>query len=63
MPAVSPAGITSCGQLLIGRSSYSKQQEGLVPWVLNGEVGKKGESPWQVGERTECHLRCSAEGG
>lgn len=58
-----PAGITSCGQLLIARSSYSKRQEGLVPWVLGGQIGKKGESPWQVGEQTKCHLRSSAEGG
>ncbi|XP_077471922.1 vitamin K-dependent protein C [Stigmatopora argus] len=41
-------GRSSCGQLLIGRSSYTRQLEGLTPWVVNGEVGKKGESPWQV---------------
>lgn len=23
--------------------------DGLMPWVVGGEVGKKGESPWQVG--------------
>lgn len=28
-----------------------------MPWVLGGEVGKKGESPWQVGEQTKSHLR------
>lgn len=41
---------SSCGQLLISRSSYSEPQEkvGLQPWVVGGEVGKKGESPWQV---------------
>lgn len=44
----SPAGAASCGQLLISRSSYTKQMDGLLPWVLGGEVGKKGESPWQV---------------
>lgn len=48
--AFPPAGGTSCGQLLISRSSYSKKHEGLMPWVLGGEVGTKGESPWQVGE-------------
>ncbi|XP_077412111.1 vitamin K-dependent protein C [Vanacampus margaritifer] len=41
-------GPSSCGQLLIGRSSYSKPMDGLMPWMVGGEVGKKGESPWQV---------------
>lgn len=22
--------------------------DGLLPWMVGGEVGKKGESPWQV---------------
>lgn len=56
-------GDSSCGQLLISRSSYSKKHEGLMPWVLGGEVGNKGESPWQVGEQIQCHLRSSADEG
>uniref|UniRef100_A0A3Q4B868 Vitamin K-dependent protein C n=1 Tax=Mola mola TaxID=94237 RepID=A0A3Q4B868_MOLML len=43
-----PKGASSCGQLLISRSSYTKRMDGLLPWMLGGEVGKKGESPWQV---------------
>ncbi|XP_029686773.1 vitamin K-dependent protein C [Takifugu rubripes] len=43
-----PKGPSSCGQLLIGRSSYTKSIDGLLPWMVGGEVGKKGESPWQV---------------
>uniref|UniRef100_UPI0037E7D693 vitamin K-dependent protein C-like n=1 Tax=Semicossyphus pulcher TaxID=241346 RepID=UPI0037E7D693 len=43
-----PKGLSSCGQLLISRSSYSKPMDGLLPWMVGGEVGKKGESPWQV---------------
>ncbi|XP_072298007.1 vitamin K-dependent protein C [Eucyclogobius newberryi] len=43
-----PTGRSSCGQLLISRSSYSERVTGLQPWVIGGEVGKKGESPWQV---------------
>lgn len=43
-----PTSFSSCGQLLISRSSYSKPVVGLMPWVVGGEVGKKGESPWQV---------------
>ncbi|KAK0154445.1 Vitamin K-dependent protein C [Merluccius polli] len=43
-----PTGRSSCGQLLIARSSYSGPIQGLQPWVMGGEVGKKGESPWQV---------------
>ncbi|KAG7265918.1 hypothetical protein CRUP_014060 [Coryphaenoides rupestris] len=41
-------GTSSCGQLLISRSSYSAPIQGLQPWMLGGEVGKKGESPWQA---------------
>ncbi|XP_034073653.1 vitamin K-dependent protein C [Gymnodraco acuticeps] len=44
----SPIGPSSCGQLLISRSSYTKPMDGLLPWMVGGEVGKKGESPWQV---------------
>lgn len=43
-----PKGSSSCGQLLISRSSYSQPMEGPQPWMVGGEVGKKGESPWQV---------------
>ncbi|KAI3374538.1 hypothetical protein L3Q82_021118, partial [Scortum barcoo] len=43
-----PKGSSTCGQLLIGRSSYTKPRDGLLPWMVGGEVGKKGESPWQV---------------
>uniref|UniRef100_A0A672G0H2 Vitamin K-dependent protein C n=2 Tax=Salarias fasciatus TaxID=181472 RepID=A0A672G0H2_SALFA len=43
-----PKGSSSCGQLLIGRSSYTKPMDGLLPWMVGGEVGKKGESPWQA---------------
>ncbi|XP_017297086.1 vitamin K-dependent protein C [Kryptolebias marmoratus] len=43
-----PKGSSSCGQLLIDRSEYARPMEGLMPWMIGGEVGKKGESPWQV---------------
>ncbi|XP_053185487.1 vitamin K-dependent protein C [Scomber japonicus] len=43
-----PKGGSSCGRLLIGRSSYTQPRDGLLPWMVGGEVGKKGESPWQV---------------
>ncbi|XP_047445344.1 vitamin K-dependent protein C-like [Mugil cephalus] len=43
-----PNGSASCGRLLINRSSYTKPMDGLLPWMVGGEVGKKGESPWQV---------------
>ncbi|XP_074545141.1 vitamin K-dependent protein C-like [Halichoeres trimaculatus] len=43
-----PKGSSSCGQLLIHRSSYSEPVDGIMPWAVGGEVGKKGESPWQV---------------
>ncbi|CAJ1073065.1 vitamin K-dependent protein C [Xyrichtys novacula] len=41
-------GRLSCGQLLIYRSSYSGPIVGPMPWTVGGEVGKRGESPWQV---------------
>ncbi|MEQ2254691.1 hypothetical protein ILYODFUR_006185 [Ilyodon furcidens] len=44
----SPTRTSSCGQILINRSEYSKAVDGLLPWTVGGEVGKKGESPWQV---------------
>ncbi|KAM3605143.1 uncharacterized protein V6R79_021365 [Siganus canaliculatus] len=43
-----PIGRSSCGQLLIDRTPYSVPSDGLMPWMIGGEVGKKGESPWQV---------------
>ncbi|CAL8325635.1 unnamed protein product [Arctogadus glacialis] len=43
-----PISRASCGQLLLSRSSYSGPMVGLTPWVSGGEVGKKGESPWQA---------------
>lgn len=44
-----PRGSTSCGQLLINRSEYvNPPMKGPMPWTVGGEVGKKGESPWQV---------------
>ncbi|XP_075339020.1 vitamin K-dependent protein C [Odontesthes bonariensis] len=43
-----PKRTSSCGQLLISRSEYSKPIDGLLPWMVGGEVGKKGESPWQA---------------
>ncbi|XP_072219522.1 vitamin K-dependent protein C [Leuresthes tenuis] len=43
-----PKRSSSCGQLLISRSEYSEPLDGLLPWMIGGEVGKKGESPWQV---------------
>lgn len=45
------AGTSSCGQILIDRSEYSEPVDGLLPWTLGGEVGKKGENPWQVTEQ------------
>jgi len=40
----------SCGQIRIVKSFYkNKPLVGLQPWVVGGTVGKKGESPWQVG--------------
>ncbi|XP_017351041.1 vitamin K-dependent protein C isoform X1 [Ictalurus punctatus] len=44
-----PKNQQSCGQILISRSFYStKSFKGLQPWLYGGEVGKKGESPWQA---------------
>uniref|UniRef100_A0A8C2X179 Vitamin K-dependent protein C n=1 Tax=Cyclopterus lumpus TaxID=8103 RepID=A0A8C2X179_CYCLU len=43
-----PKGLSSCGRLLINRSSFTKPRDGLLPWMVGGEVGKKGESPWQA---------------
>ncbi|KAM9718521.1 LOW QUALITY PROTEIN: vitamin K-dependent protein C [Menidia menidia] len=43
-----PRSSSSCGQLLIDRSEYSGPIDGLMPWLIGGEVGRKGESPWQV---------------
>ncbi|XP_075993694.1 vitamin K-dependent protein C [Genypterus blacodes] len=43
-----PKGRSSCGQLLVSKTSYTKPMDGLMPWMVGGEVGKKGESPWQA---------------
>ncbi|XP_058275061.1 vitamin K-dependent protein C-like isoform X1 [Hemibagrus wyckioides] len=44
-----PKNEQSCGQILIAKSSYSsKPFVGLQPWIMGGEVGKRGESPWQA---------------
>ncbi|XP_061097082.1 vitamin K-dependent protein C [Conger conger] len=42
-----PSGEYSCGQLAAPRVA-DKPILGLQPWLVGGEVGKKGESPWQV---------------
>ncbi|XP_067109254.1 vitamin K-dependent protein C [Osmerus mordax] len=44
----SPIDDNSCGQLLTEKNSYSGPIIGLLPWLMGGEVGKKGESPWQA---------------
>uniref|UniRef100_A0A8C9SUC1 Vitamin K-dependent protein C n=1 Tax=Scleropages formosus TaxID=113540 RepID=A0A8C9SUC1_SCLFO len=38
----------ACGQLPVTKSSDNKAFKTLQPWLVGGEVGKKGESPWQV---------------
>ncbi|XP_026802088.3 vitamin K-dependent protein C [Pangasianodon hypophthalmus] len=44
-----PKNQQSCGQILITKSFYgTKPIEGLRPWLMGGEVGKRGESPWQA---------------
>ncbi|XP_036412650.1 vitamin K-dependent protein C-like isoform X2 [Colossoma macropomum] len=44
-----PKNQDSCGQILIAKSAYStKPRPILQPWLVGGEVGKKGESPWQA---------------
>ncbi|KAF5902906.1 vitamin K-dependent protein C-like [Clarias magur] len=44
-----PKNLESCGQILIAKSSYQpKPLKGPQPWVIGGEVGKRGESPWQA---------------
>ncbi|XP_017351038.1 vitamin K-dependent protein C [Ictalurus punctatus] len=44
-----PKNQQSCGQILIAKSFYRpKPIEGLQPWLVGGEVGKRGESPWQA---------------
>ncbi|GAA6091448.1 vitamin K-dependent protein C-like [Tachysurus ichikawai] len=44
-----PKSQQSCGQILIAKSIYrSKPIIGLQPWIMGGEVGKRGESPWQA---------------
>ncbi|XP_027013989.1 vitamin K-dependent protein C-like [Tachysurus fulvidraco] len=44
-----PKSQQSCGQILLAKSIYrQKPIEGLQPWIMGGEVGKRGESPWQA---------------
>ncbi|KAJ8357853.1 hypothetical protein SKAU_G00206470 [Synaphobranchus kaupii] len=43
-----PSEVYACGQLVAPRVSDNKPKVGLQPWLVGGEVGKKGESPWQV---------------
>ncbi|KAL6468286.1 hypothetical protein MHYP_G00239630 [Metynnis hypsauchen] len=44
-----PKSQDSCGQILIAKSTYStKPRPILQPWVVGGEVGRRGESPWQA---------------
>ncbi|KAM9322273.1 vitamin K-dependent protein C [Pholidichthys leucotaenia] len=43
-----PKGSFSCGQVLKDRVDYSKTDRIQWPWMVGGEVGRKGESPWQV---------------
>ncbi|XP_066508499.1 vitamin K-dependent protein C-like [Hoplias malabaricus] len=44
-----PTDENSCGQILIAKSSHStKPKEIIMPWLVGGEVGQKGESPWQA---------------
>ncbi|XP_062844178.1 vitamin K-dependent protein C isoform X1 [Trichomycterus rosablanca] len=46
-----PINQQSCGQILIAKSSYKNKplsQTSLTPWLIGGEVGKRGESPWQA---------------
>ena len=39
----------ACGRILIHKSSFNTGPiQGLLPWLIGGEVGMKGESPWQV---------------
>ncbi|XP_048845592.1 vitamin K-dependent protein C [Brienomyrus brachyistius] len=45
----SPNAKFACGRVHIPRSSSDVNTNiGLMPWVVGGERGKKGESPWQV---------------
>ncbi|XP_028831174.1 vitamin K-dependent protein C [Denticeps clupeoides] len=38
-----------CGRILIHKSIFNiKPVQGLQPWLMGGEKGLKGESPWQV---------------
>ncbi|XP_073709791.1 vitamin K-dependent protein C-like [Misgurnus anguillicaudatus] len=43
-----PKNEASCGQILITKSPYPKQQVKGVQLCFLGTVSKKGESPWQV---------------
>ncbi|XP_064197707.1 vitamin K-dependent protein C [Anguilla rostrata] len=43
-----PAEEYACGQQIVPRVTDEKPRVGLQPWMVGGEVGKKGESPWQA---------------
>ncbi|KAL4608386.1 vitamin K-dependent protein C [Arapaima gigas] len=43
-----PAVPYACGQQHVNRSMESKVYKTLRPWLVGGQVGKKGESPWQA---------------
>ncbi|XP_035383754.1 vitamin K-dependent protein C [Electrophorus electricus] len=44
-----PKSAQSCGQILTAKSSFAtKRIVGLQPWLVGGEIGRKGESPWQA---------------
>ncbi|KAJ8270835.1 hypothetical protein GJAV_G00119810 [Gymnothorax javanicus] len=43
-----PSEEFACGQQVVPRASENKPIVGLQPWLVRGEPGKKGESPWQV---------------
>ncbi|NP_956650.1 vitamin K-dependent protein C precursor [Danio rerio] len=44
-----PKNDASCGQIRIPKSAYAnKPKPVLQPWVMGGNVGKRGESPWQA---------------
>ncbi|XP_066509082.1 vitamin K-dependent protein C-like [Hoplias malabaricus] len=44
-----PKNQDSCGQILIAKSVYSTKSKSVItPWLMGGEVGRKGDSPWQA---------------
>ncbi|XP_063074891.1 vitamin K-dependent protein C isoform X2 [Engraulis encrasicolus] len=45
----SPLNENSCGRILLHKSVFNTGPiQGLMPWLIGGEVGRKGESPWQA---------------